>query len=102
MREIVPGTICRLSFSLEPHPVQHPLMKLAASLATGLAALFAVWQGLAGWWRGVVLVYKRGDETWIALADNPAAFWFCVLGWFVLCGMFGYLCLRYWRGFSET
>ena len=78
-------------------------MKLLAAVATGACALGSAWQGLAGWARGVVLVFKRsGGETYVAQADNPAAFWFCVAGWFVLCGTFAFLCRRYWRAYAAT
>ena len=33
---------------------------------------------------------------------NPAAFWFCVGGWFVLCGTFAFLCRRYWRAYAAA
>lgn len=81
--------------------MHHPLMKLAAVLATAVAALMAAWQGIAGVVRGTVLVFKRsGTDSCVALADKPAAFWFCVVGWFVLGVTFAGLCRHYWRAFN--
>lgn len=83
--------------------MQHPLVNLLAALATGGCALGSAWQGLAGWSRGVVLVFKRsGSETHAVQADNPSLFWFCVLGWFVLCATFAWLCRRYWRAYAAA
>ena len=81
--------------------MQHPPMKLAAVPATALAALMAAWQGIAGGVRGSVRVFRRsGGDAHVALADKPAAFWFCVVGWFVLGVTFAALCRHYWRAFN--